>query len=502
MNVQEKLGKPGALQGSATRDEPPPPRSIWARMRSLASQGAGFVRRHRALAIVAAAALLGAIAYGVFRGEEAGGKPIVATVGRGNIENVVTAIGSLQPLNFVDVGAQVSGQLKSLSVMVGDHVQKGDLVAEIDSTVAAAKVDADDAQLQNLNAQLMDKQSNLALTTSQADRQTRLKADNATSVDLYDSAQAAMRSAQAQVKALQAQIQQSESTLKADQATLGYAKIYAPMAGTISSITAKQGQTLNANQQAPTILQVADLSIMTVQTQVSEADVSKLHLNMNAYFTTLGATDRRWTGKLRQILPTPTVTNNVVLYTALFDVANPTNELMTQMTAQVFFILSSAYNVVTVPLSAVHYTDRAAVAGGAGQGAPGAGGQANGAAPGGGRQGRGQGGGQRAQGQGGQGRRGAQQDLTQVRPRPATVTVMKDDGSTETRNVVVGVADRVNAEIRSGLAEDEKVVVGYQVAAAARPANNNNGGRGGQNPAAAFGGRGPGGFGGGFGGAP
>ena len=504
MNVQEKVGTPGNITGPATRTEPLVPTGFWGHARSGAARGTAYVRRHPLLSVIVMAALVAGIGYEIFRGEEATGKPIVATIGRGNIENVVTAIGSLQPLNFVDVGAQVSGQLKNLLVMVGDKVQKGDLVAEIDSTVASAKVDADDAQLMNLNAQLADKQSNLVLTTAQADRQTRLKADNATSQDAYDSAQAALRSAQAQVKALQAQIQQSESTLKADQATVGYAKIYAPMAGTISSITAKQGQTLNANQQAPTILQVADLSVMTVQTQVSEADVPKLRVGMQAYFTTLGNTNRRWTGKLRQILPTPTVTNNVVLYTALFDVANPTNELMTQMTAQVFFILSSAYNVVTVPLAAVHYADRGAVTAAAGNAAgqtdqAAGGGQANAqggrqANAQGARQARGQGG-----GQGGQGRRGAPQDLTQVRPRPATVTVMKADGTTETRNLIVGVADRVNAEIRSGLAEDEKVVVGYQVATTAKPANA-AGGRGGQNGAAAFGGRGPGL--GGFGGAP
>ena len=90
---------------------------------------------------------------------------------------------------------------------------------------------------------------------------------------------------------------------------------------------------------------------MTVSTQVSEADVSSLKIGMDAYFTTLGAGNRRWTGKLRQILPTPTVVNNVVLYTALFDVANPDRELMPQMSAQVFFVLAGAYDAVTVPVS-------------------------------------------------------------------------------------------------------------------------------------------------------
>ena len=149
-----------------------------------------------------------------------------------------------------------------------------------------------------------------------------------------------------------ADITRAQSTLKADQALLGYSNIFAPMSGTVTAIPAKQGQTLNANQTAPLILTIADLSTMTVSTQVSEADVSRLKVGMDAYFTTLGSGERRWTGKLRQILPTPTVLNNVVLYTALFDVANPGRELMPQMSAQVFFVLAGAYDVVTVPVSA------------------------------------------------------------------------------------------------------------------------------------------------------
>ena len=229
-------------------------------------------------------------------------------------------------------------------MQVGDDVQKGALLAEIDSAVMAAKVDADNAQLQNFQAQLAEKQSQLMLAQTQAERQDRLMKDNATSQDALDVAKATFQSAQAQLKSVQAQINQSQSSLKADSATLSYSKIFAPMTGTVTAIPAKQGQTLNANQQAPTILTISDLSTMTVSAQVSEADVAKIRVGMDAYFTTLGS-NRRYSGKLRQILPTPTVTNNVVLYTALFDVANPNKQLMTQMTAQVFFVRASAHGL-------------------------------------------------------------------------------------------------------------------------------------------------------------
>src|SRR5882672_4798777 len=419
----------------------------------------GWMARHRASAILL---LLGLIALGggyywYTASSNTAGKPVVVAATRADLEDVITAVGNLQPLTSVDVGAQVSGQLDTLHVQIGDDVQKGQLLAEIDSSVMAAKVDADNAQLQNLQAQLAEKQSQLALAQLQAGRQTRLMKDNATSQDAFDSADAAARSAAAQVKSVQAQIQQSESTLKADKATLSYSKIYAPMAGTVSAIPAKQGQTLNANQQAPVILTIADLSTMTVYTQVSEADVPKLRIGMDAYFTTLGNGNRRYVGKLRQILPTPTVTNNVVLYTALFDVANPNKTLMSQMTAQVFFVRAFAQDAVIVPVAAVHYAPAGQAAGRAGA-AP-----QQGAANPAGRAGRGGGGGGRRGGRGG-GAGGGGDIEAGPRSRAATVTVVKEDGSQETRDVMVGVTDRVNAQIVSGLAEGEQIVSGQEVA--------------------------------------
>jgi len=424
-------------------------------------------RRLLAIAVLLAAALLGSFYYFFGRSTETAGTPIVVTATRGDVENLVTALGSLLPLASVDVGAQVSGQLKTLTVEIGDDVEKDRLLAEIDSAVMAARVDAGNANLQNLQAQLAERQAQLALAEAQADRQSRLLRDNATSQEAYDLAQAALKSGEAQVKSVQAQINQSQSTLKADQATLGYSKIYAPIAGTVTAIPAKQGQTLNANQQTPTILTIADLRTMTVSTQVSEADVPKLRLGMDAYFTTLGSGAQRWTGKLRQILPTPTVVNNVVLYTALFDVANPDKQLMTQMTAQVFFVLSSAHDAVTVPVAALQYT-------GGGQGA------------GGGRNGGGRRGGAGAEAQPAQG--GAAAQAGGVRARPATVTVAKDDGTQEVRNVLVGVTDRVNAEIVSGLVEGEKVVAGIELANAAGGGGGGNGGPGRGRGAVLFGG--------------
>src|SRR5690606_9867014 len=130
--------------------------------------------------------------------------------------------------------------------------------------------------------------------------QQNMMREEATTAEAVQTAEAELQSAKAQVAALKAQIQQTLSTLRADRANLAYTKIHAPMSGTVVSESAKEGQTLNANQQAPILVRIADLSVMTVQTQVSEADVSRLRVGMPVYFTTLGSEGKRWEGRLRQ----------------------------------------------------------------------------------------------------------------------------------------------------------------------------------------------------------
>lgn len=276
-----------------------------------------------------------------------------ATVSSGTIENIVTATGRLQPREYVDVGAQVSGQLVEIHVNVGDQVEEGQLLAEIDSTVYLANVEGSRAQLRNLQAQMIDKRAQLELADIQLRRQKQLVETRMTSEENLQIAEATQRSAAAQVQALAAQIDQTTSSLRAEEARLNYSQIYAPMSGTVVEVLARKGQTLNATQQTPTILQIADLSVMTVEAQVSEADVNRLKQGMDVYFTTLGDQNRRWTGQLRRIEPTPKVENNVVLYSALFDVDNDQGALFPQMTAQVFFIIDRAEDVRVLPVDAL-----------------------------------------------------------------------------------------------------------------------------------------------------
>ena len=405
--------------------------------------------RRRSSRVVAFGALLALIAGGIYgahawaaRGA-AETQYTVETVQRGDLEDTVTATGILQPRDYVDVGTQVSGQLKALHVEIGSRVKTGQLIAEIDPTVYQTRVEADQAQLRTLQAQLEDKQAQLTLAEQQQQRQANLMKDNATTQDALQTAEAGLRSARAQIDVLRAQIEQTQSTLRGDQANLSYTKIYAPMSGTVVAQSAKQGQTLNANQQAPVIVRIADLTTMTVQSQVSEADVASLKAGMPVYFMTLGDAGKRWYGTLRQINPTPETVNNVVLYDALFDVDNRDGALMTQMTAQVFFVSGEAKNAVLAPVGALRPAGTQA-------GPRNRGDRAAGAA--------------------------AMDPRASLANGPAVVRVVKSDGTIENRDVRVGIVSRVTAQILSGLEPGERIVIGQRAAApaqAARPATGN-----------------------------
>jgi macrolide-specific efflux system membrane fusion protein len=281
------------------------------------------------------------------------GEYIFATIERGDIEDLVTATGSLQPRDYVDVGAQVSGQVERILVQVGDEVKKGAVLAEIDATQSEARVEANRANLRAQESQLADRQNTLTKAERDYQRQLNLQKEDATTEEAVQNAQTTLVSARQAITTLQAQIQQQRASMRVEETNLRYTKIVAPMDGTVISIAAKQGQTINATQQAPTLMRVADLSTMNVQTQVSEADVAKITRGMRAYFTTLGSQTRRWYGTLARIEPTPTTQNGVVLYNALFEVKNEGSQLLPQMTAQVFFVRAEARGVLVVPMAAL-----------------------------------------------------------------------------------------------------------------------------------------------------
>lgn len=275
------------------------------------------------------------------------------TVSIGSIESVVTAQGTLEPKEYVDVGAQVSGNVDVLHVEIGDQVKKGDLIAEIDPDVYEAKVQADQARLKQLEAQKAQQEALLKQAQRKYDRNAKLFETKAVSKEVLEDSEIDLDVAKANMMSLDAQIEEANSTLEGDQANLSYTKIYTPMDGTVVSQSVQEGQTINANQTAPVIVQVANLDIMTAKGEVAEADVMKLSEGMPMYFTTLGSGVRKWEGKTRQILPTPEEINDVVLYNVLVDVDNADHSLLPGMTTQMFFVLEQAKDIPLIPMSAL-----------------------------------------------------------------------------------------------------------------------------------------------------
>ncbi|OOV89446.1 efflux RND transporter periplasmic adaptor subunit [Pseudomonas sp. MF4836] len=329
--------------------------------------------RHTRRALLVALCLIPVIAVAAWQILPAGRDQFATVqVSRGDIESSVTALGTLQPRRYVDVGAQASGQIRKIHVEAGDPVKEGQLLVEIDPATQQAKLDASRFSIENLQAQLQEQRAQHQLAEQKFRRQQNLAAGGATREEDVQTAQAELKATQARIDMFKAQIRQAQASLRSDQAELGYTRIYAPMDGTVVAVDAREGQTLNAQQQTPLILRIAKLSPMTVWAEVSEADIGHVKPGMTAYFTTLSGGNRRWTSTVRQILPIPPKPLNetaqgggspnsssksgsgrVVLYTVLLDVDNNDNALMAEMTTQVFFVSSQAQNVLTAPIAAL-----------------------------------------------------------------------------------------------------------------------------------------------------
>ena len=310
-------------------------------------------------------AIIAAVAWFFFKPKDQAPQYISAEVSNGDIEDSVLATGVLEATKMVSVGAQVSGQVKKMYVQLGDQVKQGQLIAQIDSIRQENELKTAKANIQNQQAQLAVQQANLAKVEAEYKRQQAMFSQDATSRAELETALANFKTAQAQIAAINAQIEQSRLTLATAQENLGYTSIIAPMDGTVVAIVTEEGQTVNANQTAPTIVKLAKLDTMTIKAQISEADVMKVEKGQTVYFTTLGNSDKKHYAQLRQVEPAPnsinTETTNTsssssstaVYYNALFDVPNEDGKLRIDMTAQVYIVLAEAKNVLTIPAAAI-----------------------------------------------------------------------------------------------------------------------------------------------------
>jgi len=294
---------------------------------------------------------------------------ITALVEQRDLQQTVLADGKITASKQVSVGAQASGQIKSLQVSLGDNIKQGQLIAEIDSMTQQNELKNAQAALEIIQAQRASKQATLANYQAAFLRQKAMLAKNLTAKSDYDAALANLNSTQADIQALDAQIVQSQIQANNAQVNLGYTKISSPIDGTVVSIPVEEGQTVNAVQSAPTIIKVANLNTMTVKAQISEADVINVKPGMKVWFTILGQPNKRYSATLRAIEPAPdsintdtstsssssdsSSTTEAIYYYGLFDVDNPGQVLRISMTAEVHIVVSDQPNAIVIPSTAL-----------------------------------------------------------------------------------------------------------------------------------------------------
>ena len=228
---------------------------------------------------------------------------IIKKAKKGSFSKKVDATGEIFATELIDVGAQVSGQIKKLYVKLGDQVKKGDMIASIDSSTQQNSIDNKEAQLAIYKAQLESAKVALNIAKTQFDRENALFAKNATSKQEFESAKNTYSANSAKIKELEAQIKQTNIELSTAKINLGYTKITAPRDGTVVSVQVEEGQTVNANQTTPTIVNIADLSHVKMKMQIAEGDITKIKVGTPVEYSILSEPTKKFQTTVSSIDP-------------------------------------------------------------------------------------------------------------------------------------------------------------------------------------------------------
>lgn len=347
-------------------------------------------------------------------------------VARVDLETSVLATGALQATRQVDVGTRVTGQLKSLRVALGDHVKTGDLLAIIDPVLPENDLRSQQANLSRLEADRRAAIARQKKSKLEFDRQKGMIRGDATSRRDLQAAEAQLTADEESIASLDAQITQARIQIETAAANLGYTKITAPIDGDVVAILTREGQTVVASQIVPVILKLADLDAMTVKTQISEGDVTRVRVGQSVSFSIMSEPGMSFSGVLRAVEPAPqsysepasassasssstSGPSSAVFYNALFDVQNPGRLLRIGMTAQVSIRLGDARNVLAIPVGALR---------------------------------------------------------EKIADGRYLVRVLGGSGAAATRRIRTGINNHIQVEILDGLAEGEEVVVGERLASA------------------------------------
>lgn len=285
----------------------------------------------------------------------------------GDIEKVVLATGIIKPAVQVSVGAQVSGQLRQLYVKQGDRVKKGQLLAEIDPTLQLSELRNTTAQMAIAKAQKLASEATLVQYRKALTREKVMKREGSGVNSALEQAQAQYDAQVQQIAVNEAQIVQAQMSVQTASANLGYTRIVAPVDGEVLGIVTREGQTIVSSQIAPTILVLANLDKMQVQTRISEADIQKIHPGQPLWFYVIADPKTRYEGELGYVQPAPLEAleeqNNLnaasnqqssaIYYNGTFEVDNHQRLLKTSMTAQVFIRIAQAKQVLRIPVAAL-----------------------------------------------------------------------------------------------------------------------------------------------------
>ncbi|MBO4317820.1 MAG: efflux RND transporter periplasmic adaptor subunit [Mailhella sp.] len=363
---------------------------------------------------------------------------ITETAKKGNIRKTVNASGQVQPVEMIDVGAQVSGQIEKIYASLGQQVKKGDLLVTIESTKLQNTLNTERSKLESYKAQLNSRQTALVSAKSKYDRVRRLHSQNAASKESLEDATNSYASAQAAVTETEAMIRQAELAVSTAETNLGYTTITAPSDGTVVARLVEEGQTVNANQTTPTLLQIVDLTSMELDLEISEGDITRVKPGMPVSYTILSEPDRQFRTELSSIDPANTAisdgssakssagttkSSSAVYYYAKAVVPNPDGILRIGMTVQASIAVDQARDVLLVSTSVV-----------------------------------------------------------QRRGRDNFVRVLLPDGSVEERKVALGLNDGVNVVVTDGLREGDKLIAAQMTGEEQKSAINSRPGGGGRPP--------------------
>mgnify|MGYP002514625847 CR=1 FL=1 len=370
--------------------------------------------------LLIAISVVSVIAFKFIKKEEP--KYLTITPTRTDVVSKVVATGKLVGRSEVNVGAQVNGQLQKLYVELGDKVKKDDLIAEIDPRTQNNALLTAKANLKVEKASKAQKVALLKQQQSEYDRQLKMRTKNATSEANLEVALANLEQTKAAITLCDANIEKAQLSVDNAITNLGYTTIRAPRDGVVIGIVTEEGQTVVSNQSAPTIVKLADLETMTVEAEISEADVVKIKPGMNAYFTILGMPDKKFHSSLRQIEPgtaaessgtsnssSASGSSTAIYYNALLDVPNKEGILRVSMTAEVTIVLGESKNALTLPIAVL---DR------------------------------------------------------KVGDDQYKIRVLDKDNNLQEKLIKVGMKDNIHYEILEGLEDDDRVVIGNDIESA------------------------------------